>query len=252
MTTIKVIPCLDIKEGRVVKGVNFVELRDAGDPVELARAYVAQGADELVFLDVTATHEDRGTTLETVQLTAANVPIPFAVGGGVRTAVDAKNLIAAGATKVGVNSAAVSNPDLINEIVEELGGERLVVSIDVKSNDALESGYVVVTGGGRVDTGIDAVEWAKEVVARGAKEILLTSMDSDGTLDGFDGKLLRLVSAAAKVPVIASGGAGTLQHFVDAAKAGAAAVLAASVFHHGTFTVAEVKEALKEAGFDVN
>lgn len=256
MKRIRVIPCLDIADGRVVKGVNFVQLRDAGDPVELAKAYVAQGADELVFLDVTATHEGRDTTFEAVRDTAKHVSIDFAVGGGVRSLDDAKKLLEAGATKVGVNSAAITNPALINEIASELGSEKLVLSldvkkVDVKKSDAVPSGYVIVTHGGRNDTGIDAVEWAKEVESRGAGEILLTSMDTDGTQDGFDTELLSKISTAVGIGVIASGGAGTLEHFVQAAKAGASAVLAASVFHNATFRVAEVKSALKEAGFDV-
>lgn len=251
MNTVRVIPCLDVADGRVVKGVNFINLRDAGDPVELARAYVGQGADELVFLDVTATSEGRETTYEMVKQTAVNVTIPFTVGGGVRSVADAQKMIASGANKVGVSSAAVSNPGLIHELATAIGKESLVIAIDVKKSELTQSGYSVVTHGGKKDTGKDAIEWVKEVQDKGAGEILLTSMDTDGTQDGFDRLLLNKVTSAVTIPVIASGGAGELRHFVEAVESGASAVLAASVFHNGTFNVSEVKKALVDAGFDV-
>lgn len=251
MNKIRVIPCLDVADGRVVKGVNFINLRDAGDPVELARAYVGQGADELVFLDVTATSEGRETTYEMVKKTAVNVTIPFTVGGGVRSVEDAQKMIASGANKVGVSSAAVANPELIHEIATAIGKESLVIAIDVKRNEITQSGYSVVTHGGKKDTGKDAIEWVKEVQDKGAGEILLTSLDSDGTQSGFDRLLLKKVTSTVKIPVIASGGAGELRHFVEAVESGASAVLAASVFHNGTFNVAEVKKALVDSGFEV-
>lgn len=251
MATVHVIPCLDVNGGRVVKGVNFVNLQDKGDPVELARRYVDQGADELVFLDISATVEDRATTVDMVKQVAAVIPIPFAVGGGIRSVEDAERLIAAGATKVGVNSAAISRPDLINELSSALGAEQVVLAVDVKRDTSQPSGYVVVTHGGGTSAGVDGVAWAVDGAARGAGSILLTSLSADGTLDGYDLDITRAVAEAVDIPVVASGGAGTIEHFVPAAEAGAQAVLAASVFHDGTFTVADVKDALEGAGFEV-
>lgn len=251
MATIRVIPCLDVKNGRVVKGVNFVNLRDAGDPVELARRYEEQGADELVFLDISATVEDRATTVDMVREVAQAITIPFAVGGGVRSLDDARRLIDAGASKVGVNSAAIARPDLVNEISQGCGSDALVLAVDVTRDEHAPSGYVVVTHGGSRASALDAVEWAREVARRGAGEILLTSMEADGTLQGFDLDITSLVAEASGLPVTASGGAGAIEHFAPAAQAGAQAVLAASVFHDGTLTVSQVKEALSASGFEV-
>ncbi len=248
---IRVIPCLDVSGGRVVKGVHFTDLRDAGDPVELATNYSSQGADELVFLDITATVEGRGTTLEMVRRTAGAVTIPFAVGGGVRELADAKALLDAGADKVGVNTAAINRPELIDEIAGAVGTAGLVLALDARREEGMPSGYGVVTHGGRKSAGLDAVTWARQVAERGAGEILLTSMDGDGTTDGYDLELIAAVASAVDIPVVASGGAGELRHFVDAARAGATAVLAASVFHFRTLTVQQVKDALAAAGFGV-
>jgi cyclase len=248
---VRVIPCLDVAAGRVVKGVNFLNLRDAGDPVELAARYAEQGADELTFLDVTATVDDRSTTYDVVRRTAEQVFIPLTVGGGVRSDDDVARLLGVGADKVGVNSAAIARPELIGEIAERFGSQVLVLSLDVKRSDRMPSGFVVTTHGGRRESDLDALEWCREAVERGAGELLVNSMDADGTLAGFDLELTRRVRDLASVPVIASGGAGKLEHFAPAIEAGADAVLAASVFHDGTFTVGEVKQAIAASGFEV-
>jgi len=245
----RVVPCLDVKAGRVVKGVNFVGLRDAGDPAELAARYDAEGADEVIFLDITASSEARNTLLDVVRRTAERVFIPLTVGGGVRSVEDARTLLRAGADKVSLNSAAVGRPELVAEVSAEFGAQCTVVAIDARRAAA---GWEVHTHGGRKPTGLDAVSWAEEVVALGAGEILLTSMDRDGTRDGFDLELTRAVSDAVRVPVVASGGVGTLQHLVDGVVLGGAdAVLAASIFHFGEHTVAEAKEVLAAAGLVV-
>lgn len=248
---IRVIPCLDVANGRVVKGVNFLNLRDAGDPVELAARYAEQGADELTFLDVTATVDDRSTTYDMVQRTAEQVFIPLTVGGGVRSVDDVAKLLGVGADKVGVNSAAIARPELIGEIADRFGSQVLVLSLDVKRSPRTPSGFVVTTHGGSRESDLDALEWCREVVERGAGELLVNSMDADGTLAGFDLELTAQVRELVGVPVIASGGAGKLEHFAPAVAAGADAVLAASVFHDGTFTVGEVKRALADAGYEV-
>lgn len=248
---IRVIPCLDVHGGRVVKGVKFVDLRDAGDPAELAAAYVGQGADELVFLDISATVEGRNTTLDMVRSVAEKVSIPFAVGGGVRGVDDAAALLAAGADKVGINTGAIARPGVVDEIVARFGPESLVLALDAQAEPGQPSGFGVVTHGGKKSAGLDAVAWAKEASERGVGEILLTSMDADGTTAGFDLAMIGAVRDAVDVPIVASGGAGEVQHFVDAARAGANAVLAASVFHFATLTVAQVKDALAAAGFEV-
>ncbi|WP_347354891.1 imidazole glycerol phosphate synthase subunit HisF [Intrasporangium sp.] len=248
----RVIPCLDVDAGRVVKGVNFMNLRDAGDPVELAERYGEQGADELTFLDVTASSGDRETTYEVVRRTAERVFIPLTVGGGVRTVGDVDRLLRAGADKVGVNTAAIARPELIAEISDRFGAQVLVLSADVRRRrraDGSPTGdFVMTTHGGRTPVDLDAVEWCARAAELGAGEILLNSMDADGTKDGFDLELIRLVRAAVSVPVIASGGAGRVEHFAPAVRAGADAVLAASVFHFGELTVGEVKAALRAAG----
>jgi len=252
---VRVIPCLDVDAGRVVKGVNFRELRDAGDPVELAARYDAQGADELVFLDVTASSGDRETTYDVVRRTAEQVFIPLTVGGGVRTTDDVDRLLRAGADKVGVNTAAIARPELVREIAERFGNQVLVVSLDARRTPEggapTASGYEVTTHGGRRGTGIDAVEWAERVAELGAGELLLNSMDADGTKAGFDLDMLSAVRARVAVPVIASGGAGAVEHFAPAVAAGADAVLAASVFHFGQMTVGDVKASLAAAGHPV-
>jgi imidazole glycerol-phosphate synthase subunit HisF len=252
---VRVIPCLDVDAGRVVKGVNFAGLRDAGDPVELARRYDADGADELTFLDITASSAGRETTYEVVRRTAEEVFIPLTVGGGVRTVADVDALLRAGADKVGVNTAAVARPEVLSEIADRFGRQVLVLSVDarrVRDGDApTESGFEVTTHGGRQGTGIDAVQWAARGAELGAGEILLNSMDADGTKDGFDLELIRLVRAAVTVPVIASGGAGSVTDFPPAVAAGADAVLAASVFHFGELTIAAVKDGLRSAGVPV-
>jgi cyclase len=249
---VRVIPCLDVDAGRVVKGVNFAGLRDAGDPVELARRYDEQGADELTFLDITASSAGRETTYEVVRRTAEQVFIPLTVGGGVRSVADVDGLLRAGADKVGVNTAAVARPQLIAEIAERFGNQVLVLSADVRrvrdASAPTPSGFEVTTHGGRQGTGIDALDWVRRAADLGAGEILLNSMDADGTKDGYDVELIRLVRAAVTVPVIASGGAGAVEHFAPAVAAGADAVLAASVFHFGDFTVADVKASLRQSG----
>jgi cyclase len=246
----RIIPCLDVDAGRVVKGEEFVDLVDAGDPVELATRYDEEGADELVFLDITATSDKRGSAVALAKRVANDVFIPFAVGGGVRSLDDAQAILDAGADKVTVNSAAVQRPLLIKEIKEVLAGEVLVAAIDAKRR-ADGSGWEVYTAGGRVNTGKDAVQWAKEISDLGAGEILLTSMDRDGTKDGYDLELTHAVSEAADIPVIASGGAGEIRHLLEAFEAGADAVLCASIFHYGQHTIGEVKRVLHEAGIRV-
>jgi cyclase len=243
-----VIPCLDVDAGRVVKGVNFVDLRDAGDPVELAAAYDAAGADELTFLDVTASADDRATMLDVVRRTAESVFIPLTVGGGVRSPDNVDTLLRAGADKVGVNTAAIVRPALIAEIADRFGNQVLVLSLDVRRSAATPSGFEVTTHGGRRGTGLDAVDWARRVAELGAGEILLNSMDADGTKAGFDLELITAVRAVVDIPVIASGGAGAVAHFAPAIAAGADAVLAASVFHFGELSIGEVKQSLRDAG----
>nr|WP_296069387.1 imidazole glycerol phosphate synthase subunit HisF [uncultured Actinoplanes sp.] len=245
---VRVIPCLDVDAGRVVKGVNFVDLRDAGDPVALAAAYDAAGADELTFLDVTASSDARGTMLDVVRRTAESVFIPLTVGGGVRSVDDVDVLLRAGADKVGVNTAAISRPALISEIAQRFGNQVLVLSLDVRRSADQPSGWEVTTHGGRRSAGLDAIEWARTVASLGAGEILLNSMDADGTKAGFDIALIEAVRAVVDIPVIASGGAGKVEHFAPAVAAGADAVLAASVFHFGDLTVGEVKDSLRAAG----
>jgi len=252
---VRVIPCLDVDDGRVVKGVNFENLRDAGDPVELARRYGEQGADELTFLDVTASSGDRATMYDVVARTAEEVFIPLTVGGGVRTVDDVDRLLRAGADKVGVNTAAIARPALIAETADRFGAQVLVLSADVRRrrDDAGRptGGFEVTTHGGRTRTGIDAVQWCVRAAELGAGEILLNSMDADGTKDGFDLELIRLVRAEVSVPVVASGGAGAVGHFAPAVRAGADAVLAASVFHFGELTIGQVKDALRADGLPV-
>ena len=255
----RVVPCLDVDGGRVVKGVQFVDLRDAGDPVELARTYDAEGADELVFLDITASSDGRDTILDVVRATAEEVFIPLTVGGGVRSVADVQRLLRAGADKVSLNTAAVQRPDVLSEAADAFGAQCVVAAVDARSRRAAphagaarSAGFEVFVHGGRTPTGLDAVAWAAECERRGAGEILLTSMDRDGSHAGFDLELLRAVTAAVNVPVIASGGAGTLEHMVEAvAIGGASAVLAASIFHFGEFRITEVKQALSSAGIPV-
>jgi cyclase len=245
---VRVIPCLDVAAGRVVKGVNFLNLRDAGDPIELARKYYEQGADEITFLDVTATVDNRDTTYDVVRATAEQVFIPLTVGGGVRSSDDVSRLLASGADKVGVNSAAISRPGLIGDIADRFGAQVLVLSLDITRSAAMASGFVVTTHGGRTQTSLDALEWAAEAIERGAGELLVNSIDADGTKAGFDIELITAMRAISSVPVIASGGAGRIEHFAPAIAAGADAVLAASVFHNGELTVGDVKAALRDAG----
>jgi cyclase len=249
---LRVIPCLDVKDGRVVKGVNFVSLRDAGDPVEQARTYDREGADEVTFLDIGATHENRDTMYDVVSRTASEVFIPLTVGGGIRSVEDMRRLLLAGADKVSVNSAAVADPALVTRGAEAFGSQAIVVAIDARrAGPGGQGGWEVFTHGGRRGTGIDAVEWAREVERRGAGEILLTSMDRDGTKQGFDLDLLRAVRAAVRLPLVASGGVGRAEHFVEGAKAGATGLLAASVFHYGEMRIAEAKAALAAAGLPI-
>ncbi len=252
MRTVRVIPCLDVDAGRVVKGVNFVGLRDAGDPVELAARYDSEGADELVFLDITASVDSRETTIEMVRRAAEEVFIPFTVGGGIRSVDDARGILMAGADKVSVNTAAVDDPTLVTRLAAEFGSQCVVVAVDARRSETVESGFEVFTRGGRTATGRDAVAWVAEVVALGAGEILLTSMDRDGTRDGFDIEMLKAVGAVATVPLVASGGVGGLDHLVEGATAGGAdAVLAASIFHFGEHTIADAKRHLEIAGVAV-
>ncbi|HWR84916.1 MAG TPA: imidazole glycerol phosphate synthase subunit HisF [Rhodoglobus sp.] len=243
----RVIPCLDVAAGRVVKGVNFLNLRDAGDPVELAAKYYAQGADEITFLDVTATVDERETMYDVVRATAEQVFIPLTVGGGVRSTEDVARLLASGADKVGVNSAAIARPALIGEIADRFGAQVLVLSLDVKRRG---DGWIVTTHGGRTETDLDALAWAREAIERGAGELLVNSIDADGTRQGFDLPLVTAMREISAVPVIASGGAGAVEHFAPAIQAGADAVLAASVFHNGELTVGDVKAALQAAGVE--
>lgn len=248
---IRVIPCLDVDKGRVVKGVNFEGLRDAGDPVELAKKYNQEGADELTFLDVTASSSDRETTFDVVSSTAEQVFIPLTVGGGVRTEEDVDKLLRTGADKASINTAAINRPEVINEITERFGSQVLVLSVDAKRSSETPSGFEVTTHGGRKSTGIDALEWAREAEERGVGEILLNSIDADGTKAGFDLEMIRAVRAVTKVPLVASGGAGAAEHFPPAIEAGADAVLAASIFHFGEVSIGEVKQAIREAGYEV-
>jgi len=246
--SMRVIPCLDVSAGRVVKGVNFANLRDAGDPVELAKRYGAEGADELTFLDVSATVEERATLHDVVRATAEQVFVPLTVGGGVRSADDVARLQGNGADKVGVNSAAIARPDLLGEIADRFGAQVLVLSLDVKRSPRTGSGFVVTTHGGRQETELDALRWAAEAIERGAGELLVNSIDADGTKQGFDLELIEAMRGISSVPVIASGGAGKAADFPPAVAAGADAVLAASVFHDGILTIAEVKAELAAAG----
>jgi cyclase len=252
---VRVIPCLDVDAGRVVKGVNFQQLRDAGDPVELARSYDAEGADELTFLDISASHEGRATTMEVVSRCAEEVFIPLTVGGGVSSVEDVDRLLRAGADKVAVNTAAIHRPELVAEIADRFGNQVLVLSVDarrvVTGSTGVDSGFEVTTHGGRKSAGLDAVAWARRAAELGAGEILLNAMDADGTQDGFDLELIRAVRREVSIPVIASGGAGRVDHFAPAVDAGADAVLAATVFHFGTLRIGDVKAALAEAGHAV-
>ena len=245
---VRVIPCLDVAAGRVVKGVNFLNLRDAGDPIELARKYYEQGADEITFLDVKATVDNRDTMYDVVTATAEQVFIPLTVGGGVRSNEDVARLLGSGADKIGVNSAAIARPALIGEIADRFGAQVVVLSLDVKRSDRTASGFVVTTHGGRTETDLDALDWAREAIDRGTGELLVNSIDADGTKQGFDLELITAMRELSRVPVIASGGAGAVEHFAPAIAAGADAVLAASVFHNAELTVGDVKRALSNAG----
>lgn len=249
--SVRVIPCLDVADGRVVKGVNFQNLRDAGDPVELAKRYFEQGADELTFLDVTATVDNRSTTYDVVRATAEQVFIPLTVGGGIRSVEDVSKLQANGADKVGVNSAAIARPALIAEIADRFGSQVLVLSLDIKRSERTESGFVVTTHGGRTETDLDALAWARRAIELGVGELLVNSIDADGTKQGFDLELIRAIRELSTVPVIASGGAGAAAHFPPAITAGADAVLAASVFHNGELSIGDVKAALAAEGMPV-
>ena len=246
----RIIPCLDVNDGRVVKGTNFIHLRDAGDPVECAIEYDRQGADELVFLDITASCDNRSTVCDMVRKTAEKVFVPFTVGGGIRTPEDMRLMLTCGADKVAVNTAAIREPDLIRQCAERFGSQCVVLAVDARRKAG--GGWEVYTHGGRTPAGLDALDWIRQAVSLGAGEILLTSMDADGTKDGYDCELTRAVAEAVSVPVIASGGAGTLEHLLDVLKKGKAdAVLAASIFHFGTYTIREAKEYLKENGIPV-
>ncbi|MBC2582832.1 imidazole glycerol phosphate synthase subunit HisF [Clostridium sp. DJ247] len=251
MLTKRIIPCLDVNMGRVVKGVNFVNLKDVGDPVEIAKAYNAEGADEIVFLDITATHEGRGTMIDVVKRTAEQVFIPLTVGGGIKDLEDFKNILRAGADKISVNSAAIRDPELISRAADRFGSQCVVVAIDARMR-ADNTGWNVVINGGRIDTGLDALEWAKKVEELGAGEILLTSMDADGTKAGYDIKLTNAITGAVNIPVIASGGCGNLEHFYEVfEQSGADAALAASLFHYRELSIKQVKEYLKEKHVEV-
>ncbi len=249
MLKLRVIPCLDVKDGRVVKGVNFVSLRDAGDPVEQAAIYDAAGADELTFLDITASSDNRDTILDVVSRTAARVFLPLTVGGGIRKLADMRRLLLAGADKCSINSAAISRPELVAEAAQKFGSQCVVVAIDARQSGPGK--WQVFSHGGRINTGLDALDWARRMESLGAGELLVTSMDRDGTGAGFDLELLKSICAAVNLPVVASGGVGTLDHFVEGAQAGATGLLAASVFHFGKFTIAEVKAALAAAHLPV-
>ena len=249
MFTKRIIPCLDVKDGRVVKGVNFIDLKDAGDPVEIAAAYDKAGADEVVFLDITASSDHRNTVVDMVRAVASRVFIPFTVGGGIRTVDDFKILLREGADKISINSAAIDNPNLISDAAIKFGSQCVVVAIDAKRRDA--KGWNIYKHGGRIDMGIDAVEWAIDAERRGAGEILLTSMDCDGTKAGYDTDLTRAIASAVNIPVIASGGAGTMDHFYDAFEAGAEAALAASLFHYKEMEIMDLKRYLKGRGISV-
>lgn len=248
---IRVIPCLDVDQGRVVKGVNFVDLRDAGDPVELARKYGQEGADELVFLDISASSSNRNTTYEMVKRTADEIFIPLTVGGGVRTVEDVDNLLRSGADKVGINTAGLANPDLISQASKRFGDQCIVLSVDVRRSSEMPSGFEATTHGGRQSSGRDAIDWIVEAANRGAGEVLLNSMDADGTKAGFDLELISKVRAQVSLPIIASGGAGRLEDFAPAVDAGANALLAASVFHYGELTISQVKADLAKQGISV-
>lgn len=245
---VRVIPCLDVDGGRVVKGINFQDLRDAGDPVELAKVYDAEGADELTFLDISASHEGRATTMEIVSATAEQVFIPLTVGGGVSSVEDVDRLLRAGADKVAINTAAIRRPELISEVADRFGNQVLVLSVDARRASGTDSGFEVTTHGGRRSAGIDALAWAARAAELGAGEILLNAMDADGTEDGFDLDLIRAVRREVSIPIIASGGAGAAEHFPPAVEAGADAVLAATIFHFGKVRIGEVKDALRRAG----
>ncbi len=246
----RIIPCLDVKNGKVVKGINFVDIKEVGDPVECAIEYNRQGADEITFLDITATHEGRGTMIDVVRRTARNVFVPLTVGGGIRTIEDFRDILRAGADKISVNSAAVHNPELVKTAADKFGSQCVVVAIDARR--AGDGTFHVVINGGRIDTGLDAIKWAQQVYKLGAGEILLTSMDTDGTKNGFDIELTDIISSKLDIPVIASGGCGTLDHFSEVfQKTGADAALAASLFHYGELTVSEVKQHLSKNGIPV-
>ena len=248
----RIIPCLDVDKGRVVKGVNFLNIRDAGDPVEIAKRYDAEGADEITMLDITASHETRDTTYKTVESIASQVFIPLTVGGGVRKIEDIKKLLRSGADKVSINTSAVENPSFVKEAADKFGSQCIVVAVDAKAKTDKENTWEVVTYGGRNRTGIDVLEWTEQVAAYGAGEILLTSMDRDGTKEGFDNNLVSKVSSGVSIPVIASGGVGNLDHLIDGVKIGGAeAVLAASIFHFSEFSIKEAKEAMKASGITV-
>ena len=252
MRVIRIIPCLDVDKGRVVKGINFVDLRDAGDPVELASVYNQQGADEIIFLDITASSDSRETLYEVVRRTAEEIFIPFTVGGGIRSVEDVRQILRLGADKVSLNTAAVLRPDLISDVANEFGNQCVVVAIDARRSEVTSCGFEVFTHGGREGTGVSLLEWAKKAVEKGAGEILLTSMDRDGTKDGFDIEMLKTVSQKVSVPLIASGGAGSAKDMVDGAMLGGAdALLAASIFHFGEITVPEVRKELSKAGLSV-
>lgn len=248
--SIRVIPCLDVADGRVVKGVNFLNLRDAGDPIELASRYYEDGADELTFLDVNATVDNRSTMYDLVTKTAEQIFIPLTVGGGIRSVEDVARLLGAGADKISVGSAGIANPDLLDEISNRFGNQVLVISLDLKRSASMPSGFVVTTHGGRNETDLDALDWISTSIARGAGELLVNSIDADGTRNGFDTELLELIRSVATIPIIASGGAGRAEDFPEAAAAGADAILAASIFHEGSVTIQEAKQALQSAGYE--